>query len=169
MFLGQEAFRKKEVTTISFFLPLLFYIAIKLLMKAQIDVDQLLEVYLSSQERLSNPHSERIIEYYSSLNEPVLVANLTRICSIVRKKDCQEVRPGSLNSALYAPISVDVLVELEERQNTSLTPPIVQSMSKVMLQTLKIDSRDLPLRSIESCIEALNGTYINLLAEPVLV
>lgn len=136
-------------------------------MKAQIDVDQLLEDYLALQERLSNEHSGRIIEYYSSLEEPVLIANLTRICSIVRKKDCKAARPGSMNLALYGPISVEVLAELEEKHNTLLNPPIVQSLSKVMLQTLKIGAQELPLRSIDSCLEALDGTYINLLAEPV--
>lgn len=74
-----------------------------------------------------------------------------------------------MNIALYGPISVEVLVELEEKYNTSLKPPIVHSISKVMLQTLEADSQDLPLKSVESCLEALNGTYINLLAEPVLL
>lgn len=138
-------------------------------MKAQIDVDQLLEDYLASQERLSNEHSERIIGYYSSLEEPVLIANLTRICSIVRKRDCKAGRPGSMNLALYGPISAEVLAELEEKYNTALNPPIVQSMSKVALQTLKADAHDLPLKSVDSCLEALDGVYVNLLAEPVSV
>lgn len=135
-------------------------------MTALLDVDQLLEEYLSSQERLSNPHSQRIMDYYSSLNEPVLIANLTRICSIVRKKDTQEVRVKPMNLALYGPISVDVLVELKEKYDTVLTPPIVQSILKVMLQTLRIDAHELPLRSVKSCVAALDGEYINLLAEP---
>lgn len=157
------------VITIIFLLPLLFYIASKLRMKAQLDADQLLEDYLATQERLSNEHSERMIGYYSFLEEPVLIANLTRICSMVRKKDCTAGRPGTMNIALYGPISVEVLVELEEKYNTTLKPPIVHSISKVMLQTLEADSQDLPLKSVESCLEALNGTYINLLAEPVLL
>jgi hypothetical protein len=134
-------------------------------MKALIDVDQLLEEYLYSQERLSNPHSERIMEYYSSLNEPVIIANLTRICSIVRKKDIQGAKAGTANLALYGPISVDVLVELKEKYDTVLKPPIVQTILKVMLQTLRVDSQELPLRSIKSCVEALDGEYINLLTD----
>ena len=106
------------------------------------------------------------MDYYSSLNEPVLIANLTRICSIVRKKDTQEVRVKPMNLALYGPISVDVLVELKEKYDTVLTPPIVQSILKVMLQTLRIDAHELPLRSVKSCVAALDGEYINLLAEP---
>lgn len=136
-------------------------------MKAQIDADQLLDDYLASQERLSNEHSKRITGYYSSLEEPVLIANLTRICSIVRKRDCKAGRPGSMNQALYGPISVDVLAELEEKYNTALNPPIVQSLSKMALHTLKADAQELPLKSIDSCLEALDGEYVNLLAEPV--
>lgn len=133
-------------------------------MKALIDVDQLLEDYLCAQERLSNPHSQRIMEYYSSLNELVLIANLTKICSIVRKKDIMEPSTGPKSLALYAPISVDVLSELKEKYDTVLTPPIVQTILKVMLQTLRIDAHELPLRSIKSCVAALDGEYINLLA-----
>lgn len=136
-------------------------------MKAQIDADQLLDDYLASQERLSNEHSERITGYYSALEEPVLIANLTRICSIVRKRDCKAGRPGFMNQALYGPISVDVLAELEEKYNTALNPPIVQSLSKMALHTLKADAQELPLKSIDSCLEALDGVYVNLLAEPV--
>lgn len=134
-------------------------------MKALIDIDQLLDNYLFSQERLSNPHSERIMEYYSCLNEPILIANLTKIGSIVRKKDIQAAREIPANLALYGPISVDVLVELKEKYDTVLNPPIVQTVLKVVLQTLRVDLQDLPLRSIKSCVESLNGEFINLLAE----
>jgi hypothetical protein len=136
-------------------------------MSTLIDVDLLLEEYLISQERLSNSYSERIIEYYSHLEGPVLIANLTRICSLVQKKGIPETKRGSMNLALYAPISVDVLAELAEEYNTVLTPPIVQSILKETLPTLQADLPNLPLRSVNSCIKALNGTYINLLAEAV--
>lgn len=135
-------------------------------MKALIDVDQLLEDYLFYQERLSNPYSERIREYYSRLDEPVLIANLTKIGSLVRKKDGLAARVIPANLALYGPISVDVLAELKEKYNTVLNPPIVQTVLKVVLQTLRVDSQELPLRSIKSCVEALDGEFINLLAEP---
>lgn len=135
-------------------------------MKALIDVDQLLEDYLFSQERLSNPHSERIMEYYSCLNEPILIANLTKIGSIVRKKDLQTARAIPANLALSGPISVEVLAELKEKYDTVLKPPIVQAVLRVVLQTLRADAHELPLRSVKSCVEALNGEYINLLAEP---
>lgn len=135
-------------------------------MKALIDVDQLLEDYLFYQERLSNPYSERIREYYSRLDEPVLIANLTKIGSLVRKKDGLAAREIPANLALYGPISVDVLAELKEKYNTVLNPPIVQTVLKVVLQTLRVDSQELPLRSIKSCVEALDGEFINLLAEP---
>lgn len=135
-------------------------------MKALIDVDQLLEEYLFSQKRLSNPYAEKIMEYYSCLNGPILIANLTKIGSIVRKMDKQGAREIPANLALYGPISVDVLIELKEKYDTALKPPIVQTVLKVVLQTLRADAHELPLRSIESCVEALNGAFINLLAEP---
>lgn len=135
-------------------------------MKSLIDVDQLLEDYLFSQERLCNPHSEKIMEYYSCLDGPILIANLTKIGSIVRKKDKQGAREIPANLALYGPISVDVLIELKEKYDTILKPPIVQTVLKVVLQTLRADAPELPLRSVNSCVEALNEAFINLLSEP---
>ena len=132
-------------------------------MSTQIDANKLQDDYLALQEKNSNSYAKKIIEYYSPSIQPVLIVNLTRICSIVWKEEIKKAGTGSMSLPLYGPVRVDVLVELAEKHNTILRPARVQAIMKIMLQTLKLGAHKLPLSSIESCVSALEGEYINLL------
>jgi hypothetical protein len=126
-----------------------------------------LSEYLKSQRHLAvdNLLLRELIEYYSPLPQPVLIADLDDISFIVGNHVSGVMNSEINRIPFYGAITGDVLYEMYGKYGTKLEVPQVKSMEGNVLYVLSA-AEALPIGTIQGCLELISeGDFINLLEE----